>query len=269
MNVRDKARRLESRVARAVEDAVQRVVGDAPRQPLEIVEAVVDAAAQQVQPAGRGRSVFPFTRVVVHVAAQTPVDRARFAALAETPPSLEDRIIARLSAAGCAVPSLQVTVDYRRDPEPDLAARGYEVEFERAEFQTLPPPARQPVPPRIELSVQNGAAERKSYVFVGGRIDIGRRAEIVDHRQRLIRTNHIAFSEEGSGPNRSVSRKHAHIIYDAASGEYRVRDDGSAHGTALLRNGRMIRVPPGARGARLQTSDEIALGDARLRVKIK
>ena len=269
MSVRDKARRLESRVARAVEDAVQRVVGDAPRQPLEIVEGVVEAAVQQVQPAGRGGCIFPFNRIVVQVAARTPVERARFAALVETSPSLTDRILERLAAAGCAVPALQVTVDYPPEPEPTWAARGYEVTFERAEFRSRPRPVRQPDPLRIELSVQNGTAKRKSYVFVGGRIDVGRRVEVVDNHQRLIRTNHVAFAEDDSATNRSVSRKHAHISYDAASAEYRVHDDGSAHGTAVLRGGRTIRVPPGARGARLQSGDAIMLGEARLRVKIQ
>jgi predicted component of type VI protein secretion system len=36
----------------------------------------------------------------------------------------------------------------------------------------------------------------------------------------------------------------------------------------VLRNGRTIVVAPGSRGVRLQTGDEIVLGEARLRVAI-
>ena len=67
----------------------------------------------------------------------------------------------------------------------------------------------------------------------------------------------------------AVSRRHAHIAFIPTSREYRLRDDGSARGTAVLRNGRTIRVPEGARGIRLESGDEIALGEARLKVKIK
>jgi len=112
-------------------------------------------------------------------------------------------------------------------------------------------------------------AERRTYTFTGGRIDIGRRAEVLDQQQRLIRRNHIAFVEGDADANRTVSRRHAHIAFIPTSREYRLRDDGSARGTAVLRNGRTIRVPEGARGIRLESGDEIALGEARLKVKIK
>jgi predicted component of type VI protein secretion system len=65
-----------------------------------------------------------------------------------------------------------------------------------------------------------------------------------------------------------VSRRHAHIDYSDGSGDYRIIDDRSAHGTSILRNGKTIDVPTGSRGIRLQSGDDIVLGDARLRVKI-
>ncbi len=69
-------------------------------------------------------------------------------------------------------------------------------------------------------------------------------------------------SREGeTEANRSVSRKHAHIAYSRESREYRVRDDGSARGTAVLRQGQTIRVPQGSRGIRLESGDEIVLGE--------
>ena len=92
---------------------------------------------------------------------------------------------------------------------------------------------------------------------------------MVDQRQRLIRTNHVAFSEEGAEENRTVSRRHAHIEFSEQERCYRLWDDRSVHGTAIIRHGRSIRVPAGARGTRLETDDEIVLGQARVRVVVE
>ena len=132
----------------------------------------------------------------------------------------------------------------------------------------MPAPAVQE-PPRIKLSVAKGAGEQRAYTFCGGRIDLGRRAEVVDQRQRLIRTNHVVFTEDGPEANQSVSRKHAHVEWNAADRCYRLHDDRSAHGTTIVRGGRTIKVPAGARGTKLENGDEIVLGHARLRVSIE
>jgi hypothetical protein len=50
------------------------------------------------------------------------------------------------------------------------------------------------------------------------------------------------------------------------NGELRLFDDRSAHGTSIVRNGKTISVPAGSKGVRLQSGDEVVLGDARLRV---
>jgi predicted component of type VI protein secretion system len=63
-----------------------------------------------------------------------------------------------------------------------------------------------------------------------------------------------------------VSRRHAHIELSADGQSYRLWDDKSAHGTSIIRNGRTIKVPAGPRGTRVEPGDEIALGQARLRV---
>jgi FHA domain-containing protein len=81
----------------------------------------------------------------------------------------------------------------------------------------------------------------------------------------LLRTNHVAFADSGPPPNQTVSRCHAHIHYAAQLRQYRVYDDRSEHGTGVLRSGHTIAVPPGSRGVRLQSGDEIVLGEARVR----
>jgi pSer/pThr/pTyr-binding forkhead associated (FHA) protein len=78
----------------------------------------------------------------------------------------------------------------------------------------------------------------------------------------------VAFTDAGGTANDTVSRRHAHIDYADESADYRISDDGSAHGTSIVRNGTTIGVPSGTRGIRLQSGDEIVLGEARVRVKI-
>jgi pSer/pThr/pTyr-binding forkhead associated (FHA) protein len=75
------------------------------------------------------------------------------------------------------------------------------------------------------------------------------------------------FKDGGGATNDTVSRRHAHIDYDARARDFRITDDRSAHGTSVVRNGVAIPVHPGSRGVRLQAGDEIVLGEARLRVK--
>ena len=50
-----------------------------------------------------------------------------------------------------------------------------------------------------------------------------------------------------------------------ASGEFRLFDDGSAYGTSVIHNGRLVNVPPaGGRGLRIMPGDEIYVGQARV-----
>src|SRR5262249_6889969 len=114
-----------------------------------------------------------------------------------------------------------------------------------------------------------GATEKPSYVFTQSHINLGRCPEVRDNHNRLIRTNHVAFEECAGEANLSVSRHHAHIGYTASPAEYRLCDDRSAQGTGVLRNGKTIVVPPGPRGVRLQSGDEITLGEGRLFVEIE
>jgi len=212
--------------------------------------------------------------VRVHVIA-APRDRkarARFSAIADGPPSLSERLAERLQSAGCAIGGIHTEFVYARRRGPAWADPDFHIEFDQVDDRatTSPPtPVAVEEATRIRLSVVKGTAAQRSYAFGRGRIDIGRGADIVDQRHRLVRTNHVAFGEDGPDANRTVSRRHAHIEYSDADRCYRIWDDRSAHGTSIMRNGRAIKVPVGARGLKLQPDDEIALGHARLRVTIE
>jgi hypothetical protein len=161
------------------------------------------------------------------------------------------------------VPGLQVRVSYVGQADPVWTSPEFHVDFSRGAVQEQPPSAPAVVH-EITLTVISGSAEKPEYAVTLDRINLGRCAEVRDRRNRLLRTNQVAFSD-GAGPiNETVSRAHAHI--DCESGVYRLFDDRSGHGTSIVRTGRTINVPSGSRGVRLQSGDEIVLGEARLRM---
>jgi hypothetical protein len=270
MDFASKARKLERRISRTVDAAVVEFVGRSATSPIEIVHAVLDRAEAEVQDIGRGRRVFPFNRVRVHVVtAGDKESRARIAAVIDGPPSLADRLIERLKSSGCALDSLDLAVSYVRRRAPGWSEADFHVDFDRADVPHAPAEQIKEAIVRLKLTVIKGAATQRSYAFTTARVDIGRRSDVVDQRQRLIRTNHVAFIEDGADENRTVSRRHAHIEFNEQDRCYRLWDDRSAHGTTIIRNGRSIRVPAGARGTRLESDDEIVLGQARLRVTVE
>ena len=275
MNILHKVRRLEAGMTRAVERAAREWSRSGAHEPLEIAQAIVDAIGARLEPAARGRYVFPFNRIHVSIAAASKDDRARFAAVLESEPTLTDRITARLRDAGCDTGSLQTTVGYVPRPGADWNSTEFHIDFTRGVPTVAAPapvPAAAPAPvaatPReLTITVVNGTAEQSTYVFALPRVNLGRCAEVRDTLSRLVRSNHVAFVDLGNS-NPSVSRRHAHIEYVEASGHYRIRDDRSAHGTSVVRNGRTVAVPAGSRGIRLESGDEIVLGEARARVRI-
>lgn len=268
MGILRKARSLETILARTLDDAAQKVVGTGQREPLEILHAIVDAVEKEVQPAGRGAYVFPFNELQISVVGASREARARFEAVFSASPSLHDRIVERLRAAGSEVRDLSAEVAFVSEAAPGWRNPDFHVEFARV-TRAVPLVVASPrTEPRIELAVVAGTADPSAYSFTLDRINLGRCAEVRDHRNRLIRTNHVAFTDQAGGINETVSRRHAHIEYDDSSADYRVYDDRSAHGTGVLRNGRTLPVAPGSRGVRLQSADEIVLGEARVRVEL-
>jgi hypothetical protein len=265
-----RARALESRLSRALSRAAGDAAGPSALEPLEIAHAIVDAVEAHVQPGSRGTRLFPFNRVAVSVLAPGRDARARLEALFTTAPSLRDRVVDRLRTAGCEARDLQLEVAYVAKAPRSWQHPAFHVAFERVEAAPASPQPAPAVaaPGRLEVAVTNGTAERRSYAFAIARIDLGRGAEVRDSRRRLLRTNHVAFVEGAAAANQTVSRRHAHIDVDP-SGDHRLHDDRSEHGTGVIRGGRTIPVPAGSRGVRLRSGDEIALGEARLRIKIE
>ena len=274
MDIAGKARKLERKLARTVDAAIGELVGRDDPAPLEIVHAVLERAEHEIQEIGNGRRVFPYNavRLLVAAPARDRQARARVEAVLAGPPSLDERLLDRLRRAGCADVRVSTQLVFVKQASTDWEDPRFHVTFERnGERPGSAVPASAPArtkAPRLRLTVVKGTAEQKVYAFNAGRIDIGRRADVIDQRHRLIRTNQVAFADDEAADNRSVSRRHAHIEYVESEEGYRIWDDRSAHGTSIVRGGRTIKVAAGARGMRLAAGDEIALGHARLKVSI-
>lgn len=258
-----KARRLDAAIGTRVDEATKHVSGSRRRQPLEVVHDVVRTVEQEIQPAGRGRHVFPFTRVQVSLAASSPMDQARLEAACGGPPPLDMRVRDRLHALGCAADDVSIAIAFVVEAAPEWRQPDYHVEFVRdATPPALPPLA---TAARLDLKVTSGTAARTHYAFTSEVATIGRGREVRDAAGGLLRTNVVAFDEDGTDVNSSVSRRHAHIAPDARDG-FRLHDDGSRE-TRVIRDGRAVPVPRG-RGLRLRTGDEIVLGEARIQIRI-
>jgi len=267
MDFLGKARRVESTIARRLDRAARDAVGAVAREPLEIVHLVVEAVEHEIQPGGRGTRVFPFNSVTLTVLAPSREERARFEAVLAGELPLRDRIVEHLRSKSCAIDDLTLDVAYVAKAPKDWRHPQFTLAFARVARAPAKEAPREAAFSRIDLTVVRGTAERKTYSFTAKRIDLGRCAEVRDTRNRLIRTNQVAFVEGSGEVNQSVSRRHAHLAYEPASGGYRLRDDGSAHGTSVIRNGSTVAVPPGSLGIRLRTGDELVLGEARLRIR--
>ena len=265
MDILAKARQLESKLARTVDRAAQQWSKSGPRGPLEVLHGILEAVEERIEPAGRGSHVFPFNKVKVSIVAVSPDMRTRFSGVLDGPPSLPERISAKLRGAGCDVAGLQVKVVYVAHADPAWTRPEFQVDFSRHAVQE-PTATPAPIPTHeITLTVTNGSAEKAAYELTLERINLGRCAEVRDSRNRLLRTNHVAFTDAAGAVNETVSRNHAHIDC-STGGEYRLFDDRSSHGTSIVRTGKTISVPAGPRGVRLQSGDEVVLGEARVRV---
>jgi len=232
--------------------------------PLEVREAVLECVEARVEPAGHGRRVLPFDRIVVTVLA---LDRDRRAALEAALEDLEQAVMARLTELRCQTPAgFGVQVEYAKRPRPGWADRCLDVQFERSPAALVPAPNATAV---FHVTVLRGTTSQASYQFSERQILIGRTSDPVDRRGRT-RHNQVAFVDEGDPVSRTVGRAHASICYELSRGEYRLFDDGSHNGTQVVRDGVVLDVTPrDPIGVVLMSGDEIRFGTAAIRIRVE
>jgi hypothetical protein len=229
--------------------------------PLEIRAAVVDAIETRAEPIGRGRRALPCNRIIVRVLARTTGDRS---SLELTFAELDARVRERLQEIRCDPPDpFDLSVSFlKKAPSDWVDGQLFSVDCQsRAKPDPAPPSSSVPW---VRVSVLKGTATKKVYTFKESTILMGRTSEVKESAGRG-RRNQVAFEDANS----SVSRAHARLKFDPVRRKYQLLDDGSVHGTLVVRRGETIQVPKrDPRGVLVQSGDEIQLGHASVRVVI-
>ena len=258
----DRLVKLERRLAQALDKRLRDP--EAGHDALELVPMILDHVEEHVVPTPGGGRSFPYDRIAIEIAV-APGAAAATRAVLDHPPGLEERIRARLHEARCAAPALKVATKVVEGTRPAGEAP-FRIEYRERKAAKEPPAPRPAAVPRVKLTVVAGSAGAKAHELDHERINLGRMPRVEDAGRGTVRHNHVAFADDGSDVNVTVSRAHAHLAWDAEAEAFVAFDDGSAHGTRVLRAGRAIAVPrQGSRGVRLRPGDEIELGSARVR----
>jgi hypothetical protein len=274
MSIMDRARKLEAqtresllRRARQLEQTIQQHlqgehVGE---EPLEIWRAIARDIEDQILPVKGGR-VFPYQQIVLTVCATSPERRVALAAAFESP-RIEEDIRELLHGAGCAAPE-DLGVAMRFVPQPGEEWKNpvvhikYVRKAKRPSRRITAQPAALPERKTALLRVVQGKAEQAAYELTRDVTFIGRGASV--NGRSASHVNDVVFEDNDDPVNRTVSRKHARILFDPASGNWTLYDESSARGTTLVRAGRTSRIAPGAHGRKLQPGDQILIGKAVL-----
>jgi hypothetical protein len=236
---------------------------DAAATPLEVSQAILDDVERRVEPVGRGRRVFPYTRLVIRIR-QVHADRAPLESALE---GLDAKIRERLAEVRCeAARTIDVRVAYLEKAPADWAPdQVFAIDYFRE--AEVPAAVDAPAPPLpVQVTVLRGAATESGYTFTEPVISIGRSSDLTDELGR-VRRNRVAFLDTVDGVTETVGRAHARLRFDPISREYHLFDDGSSNGTAIIRGATTITVPPrDPRGVRVQSGDEVQVGRAVIRV---
>jgi len=231
---------------------------------LDLRAAVIEHVEHSVVAAGRGTRVLPGPVVVVQVQPAGFKDARALGAVME---DLRTVLIERFESMKCIVsPHFQVQIKtVSRRPSGWDPDQRFAVVFEKAKSARVK--GTDIVEPRgLRLVVSRGSAQKKVFDLLLPVIRIGRTRFPTDSQGR-VRTNDIAFTDDGSARSRSVGRGHAEIRFMPDTRTYRVFDQGSANGTHVLKNTRLIEVTPNDPvGTSIQPGDELRIGKAIIRV---
>jgi FHA domain len=238
------------------------------REGIELYRDALEQIANKVMAGKRGERIFPFNRITIELAAESPERKAVLETIFDPAQFGED--VREALKEEHATPPEDLTINVHFPEAPAVEMR---VVCERG--KTEPAPALPAVPEEqasaamallpARLLTVTGVSSAQEFYLERPRINLGREAEITDSLGRAIRRNELFFPEAAHEANPSVSRAHAHIRFDPSVDEWRIYDDGSSIGTTIFREGRRIDVPAHAgRGVALRNGDEVYLGQVRL-----
>jgi len=253
---------IEKTIERGFRKWTGRMFGEARADELLLVHrAILEQIESKVQVLGRGKCIFPFSRVRVILHSPEAERRTLYQAAFGAEQRLEGEIREALEHAGCEIPrafGVEIATD-------ESEGAPFDIEYGVVEQPDVATPEPTPASATIgRLVVVKGKTAQSEYVLEKACTNIGRTAELADADQHVIGRNDVVFEEGADESNATVSRRHAHIVRDGS--EYRLVDDGSEFGTRVFRDGRPVEVPAGSRrGEKLRSGDEIYLGRACLR----
>jgi hypothetical protein len=233
----------------------------------EIRLAILDEIRAKSYRSG-GKLVYPFDLVRVHVLgveeSRAPLFQGRFFRQ-----YLEHEVRDALGRSDCRFPETlraEVTITpHLPGPQEDWLT------IESVTTEAAPASERG----RARLVVLEGAANLPEIRLDKTRTNIGRTVDVY-RDEGLFRRNDLAFAED-TEINRTVSREHAHILFEKTTGEYRLFNDrwytrdgphGGQSATWIVRDGMSQEVHRDARGTRLEPGDEIRLGRAVVRFEV-
>lgn len=236
----------------------------------EVRLALLDEVKAQSHKVG-GRYVFPHN--IVHVELRgVPEQQAKVFKGSFLAQFCQDELRRGLARAGYRFPD-DLQVEIETTPSlPERAGKWVTVTSEVLES----PRVATPVKRTGRLIVVKGTATPPELLLNKARVNLGRTADVY-RTDGPSRRNDLAFEEAGE-INKTVSREHAHILFDKESGEYRLfndrwyKNDGQPDqscGLWILRDGLSQAVHRDSRGARLLAGDEIHLGRAVVRFTAK
>jgi hypothetical protein len=246
-------------IERRIDDRLRKLFGSSDAGPsqgkelIEIQRAILDRIDERVQQLPRARRVFPYNEVAVRIPVPDPERRIAFETVFVADDALREEIVDHLRRDEVEFPGdlrVGVTlVETEELTEPSIVCRSAE--------KPAAAPTAAAVLGTVRLTPLGGTPQELNRP----RIQVGRHAEVLDERRRLVRRNDVTIDHD------TVSRAHAHIEF--TSGEYRLFDDGSSYGTSVIHEGRLVEVPrSGGRGIRLSSGDEIYFGQTRVRFEI-
>jgi hypothetical protein len=254
--------KLERRIDEKLRQALRSSSSEDPPEPLEVRRAILDEVMSRTDTLARGKLSFGYSQVKVLVLAAEPERRRSYELMFLEADSLTRDIKSDFQERKVEFPArLKVEVELVETLPPGVSDRGFDVSYSNP-----PSSPRSQDAVQVRLTVLAGNADKNEYLFTKHRINLGRMAEVLDSDLRTVRRNDLPFNDDSTAANSTVSRAHAHIDFDPDGSRFRIFDDGSAHGTTVVRDGSVVPVPQGAsKGVVLQPGDEIILGKTRIR----
>jgi hypothetical protein len=228
-----------------------------PHQPV-IVRRKIFQALDELLVRLDGKAIFPHKRVQIRLAAAEQQLQERYQAVFIEGERLRRDISEHLRRERCEWPrDLRVEIELVAAPEADFPAGGVQV-------LTLSEPATPPSrAPHAWLQAVQGRARQAVYQITKTLTYIGRTESSAKARGSAPHQNDFIFEDEAEGVNTTVSRGHAYIKFDEASGAYHLFDYKSTHGAGVVRAGRLYKATAAA-GVQLQEGDELCFGEARV-----